>query len=149
MRQIIVIAFLLLIAGPALRAQTGSYSGSIRGVDGEMSHGVAFLLDGSGRFDSTDAEGRFTFDGIPVGDWSILFLDRSGAMKVLNICVRPGVAAGVMKVMAQTECYWERTTSGRYETSSRDLDRSTTTSIVDAVKRMGVRVIGSGEPRVP
>jgi hypothetical protein len=64
--------FALLLSGYVSQAQTGAISGTIKDAENkEELIGVTVLLQGPNKGAATDVEGKFVFNTIPVGVYSL------------------------------------------------------------------------------
>jgi TonB-dependent starch-binding outer membrane protein SusC len=73
MRWISVLALSLLLAAPriTLAQATGTVSGTITGAGGRALQGASVSVQGTGRGDQTDAQGRFSITGVPAGPQTV------------------------------------------------------------------------------
>src|SRR5688500_1924913 len=72
-RLLCITGLALMIAGSALAQQTGSIVGRVTNLSGEGVGGVAVILNELSRATTTDPNGAFRFDRVPVGTYSLSF----------------------------------------------------------------------------
>ena len=93
---VFLIAWALIASGDLPGAQNqGSIEGTvILAETGQPLHGAAVLLTGLGRTATSDNEGRYRFDGVPPGRYSLLaHLDSIFTEDIKTVTVRPGIAS--------------------------------------------------------